>query len=648
MTLLRSTAVFLIFYLCFTFSLIAQTSTEVLDSLKTELSQAKSRKERITILSELTWNFTPFSLDSSVFYGEMAVKEAKKLDNQILLSQAYSDLGYAWMEKGELPIARQNYQEALRLRYEIGDSTKIYGTITNLGSVYQRDFQSDSAMANYLKALSFFERTGNERNVDFIQNNIGVIYSELKNYSKAKDILEKVATYREANEDYYNLAMTYNNLGAIYRHLDQDQKSEEVYLKALEILQDYEDLYYTSTTFNNLATLYNSQKRSQLAIDNALKGLDMAEQAGAWYDYSLLESNLARSYGDLKDFQKSRQYYLQAVSGFKSQNAEEDIMTMYLLMSPVYAALNMPDSSAHYTEEYISLLRKLNEQEILHLTSDLEARYQTEKKDKELAEKELALRTKNVQLFGSLGLALLLGLVGYLLYSQQKLKNQQLKQEGKLKSALAQIDTQNQLQEQRMLISRDLHDNIGAQLTFIISAIENLKLFDPIKETLSHRYDSIANFTKQTITELRDTIWAMNSGQISWEQLNQRISDYIQQAGISTMGIHFNFEVEKNTESNQKLTSSEGIQIYRIIQEAIQNALKYAYPSEINVSVNKIENQVQVSVRDNGSGFDEATIKHGNGLYNMRKRAEELKGELDIKSSAGRGTTVTLKLNASS
>jgi hypothetical protein len=58
--------------------------------------------------------------------------------------------------KGDLFNARENYQTALDLRYKIGDSSKIFGTITNLGSEYQQDFQSDSAMVNYLKAISSF------------------------------------------------------------------------------------------------------------------------------------------------------------------------------------------------------------------------------------------------------------------------------------------------------------------------------------------------------------------------------------------------------------------------------------------------------------------------------------------------------------
>ena len=76
---------------------------------------------------------------------------------------------------------------------------------------------------------------------------------------------------------------------------------------------------------------------------------------------------------------------------------------------------------------------------------------------------------------------------------------------------MAKIETQNKLQEQRLRISRDLHDNIGAQLTFIISSIDNLKFgFTDISEKLGSKLSNISSFTQQTIYELRDTIWAMN------------------------------------------------------------------------------------------------------------------------------------------
>lgn len=139
--------------------------------------------------------------------------------------------------------------------------------------------------------------------------------------------------------------------------------------------------------------------------------------------------------------------------------------------------------------------------------------------------------------------AILLSVLGYLLYNQQKLKNRQLQKESELKEALARIETQNKLQDQRLKISRDLHDNIGAQLTFIISSIENLQYGFEIKnEKLTKKLQDISAFTKETIYELRDTIWAMNKSEISLEDLQTRISNFVENAntiqGISTLNLY--------------------------------------------------------------------------------------------------------------
>src|SRR5690606_7568364 len=135
----------------------------------------------------------------------------------------------------------------------------------------------------------------------------------------------------------------------------------------------------------------------------------------------------------------------------------------------------------------------------------------------------------------------------------------------------------NSLQEQRLTISRDLHDNIGAQLTFIISSIENLQYgFKITNEKLTNKLTNISSFTKETIYELRDTIWAMNKDKISLEDLQIRTTNFIEKAAIASEGMELKFDVDPELNKDTTFTSVQGMNIYRIIQEAINNALKYA------------------------------------------------------------------------
>lgn len=143
-----------------------------------------------------------------------------------------------------------------------------------------------------------------------------------------------------------------------------------------------------------------------------------------------------------------------------------------------------------------------------------EARFRTTKKEKEIAQQketllnqELELKNKTLYTTLLTGTLLILAIIFIAVYKRNQLKRNQLKKEIELKDALATIKTQNRLQEQRLRISRDLHDNIGSQLTFIISSLDNLKFVSKdVNEKLKNKLTSISSFTSETIGQLRDTI----------------------------------------------------------------------------------------------------------------------------------------------
>ena len=213
-----------------------------------------------------------------------------------------------------------------------------------------------------------------------------------------------------------------------------------------------------------------------------------------------------------------------------------------------------------------------------------------------------------------------------------------------MKSAISLIETQNKLQEQRLNISRDLHDNIGSQLTFIISSVDNIKYgFDIDNKKLEDKLTNINSFAKETIVELRDTIWAMNSNEITFEDLESRIHNFIDKAKEAKDEIQFSFQTDSVLKLI-KLTSIEGMNLYRTIQEAVNNSLKYANATMIAITVKRIKDHIQITIHDNGIGFDQETIQKGNGLQNMQKRIEDIDGKFLLKSQSTIGTTITIVL----
>lgn len=208
------------------------------------------------------------------------------------------------------------------------------------------------------------------------------------------------------------------------------------------------------------------------------------------------------------------------------------------------------------------------------------------------------------------------------------------------------IAYQKKLYEQRLKISRDLHDNIGAQLTFIISSIENLPYgFNITNSKLTDKLQNISAFTKDTIYELRDTIWAMNKNNISLEDLQIRISNFVKKASSHAEQVRFNFYVAEDVSKDIVFSSVAGMNIYRIIQESVNNAFKYAEPKTILVSIEQTDVTLNFAIVDDGKGFDLNTIEKGNGLNNMKKRSNDIGAIITIESETNKGTAVKLALS---
>lgn len=203
--------------------------------------------------------------------------------------------------------------------------------------------------------------------------------------------------------------------------------------------------------------------------------------------------------------------------------------------------------------------------------------FETEQKENELLrnraellQQEKDLRKKEIIIFSVVALLVVLAAFSYLYMRQQKLKREQLEKEKELEVALARIETQNRLEEQRIRISRDLHDNIGSQLTFIMSSLDNLrfKLKDEEPE-ISEKLKQTSIFTSQTINDLRDTVWAMNKESISFEELKQRLMNLLDQAREMNPEIYYSLRTDSNIDPERTFTALEGINFSELFRRPL-------------------------------------------------------------------------------
>lgn len=551
------------------------------------------------------------TLDSAVYYTNKAIVVFEKMKDANTLNTLYYNLSHTYRKMGEydksIKASVKGLDNAEKNNYEIGR----FNFTDNLSVIYH-DFENFPKGVYYgKKALELAKKMSKNKNayISAALNAIAISYDDWGKPNEALYYHKQVFNYVKG-KDTLTISQTYNNIGNTLLK-QQKYKEAEKWIKTAVAIDEINekqsgrrydiDFYGRATNYTNLAVI--AYKTNQL---------DKAEQLLAKAKVFAEKS---------KSAEKLRDYYRAEYEFSKlTKNLQKTV-----------------ESQEQYIKLRDSVFNKNRDKSFL----EIEAKYQNEKKEKELLNKELEIKKKNTQ---SLILAItVLGLliITFLIYRQQKLRNSQQKQEFELKSAIAKIETQSKLQEQRLQISRDLHDNIGSQLTFIISSVDNIKYAFEIKNSkLDDKLSSINNFAKSTIIELRDTIWAMNNSEITFEDLRTRIHNFVEKAQEAKHDIAFDFKIEKSLLTS-KFTSVEGMNIYRTIQEAVNNSIKYSEATEIHIRITSVGGSTFIVVQDNGKGFDMAKADKGNGIANMKKRIEDIQGKIAIDSDIN-GTKVNV------
>jgi signal transduction histidine kinase len=550
--------------------------------------------------------------DSAVYFAERVIPMFESLDTLDRLRKVYEQLHYQNLYAGKYDAALNYIQKAITVAEKMKDTAMISLHTTDKANVYHdfEEYEKGVRIAKEAYNILYKHDSTNYKYLIFANNVIAINFDDWKKPDSALYYHNKNLPLIPKTNDTLRFGFVYNNIG---NTLLKNKKFSEakIYInKSLAINKLRGRTYNLATNYTNLATIAYEEGRYKDAIAFFKDANDFAQES------QVIEK--------IRDVVQQEAWFYKKVGNFEK-------------------ALERQEAFAVLRDSVFS-------EEQAKMVAEMETKYETEKKEKLLAkahanlvQSELELRQKNTLFYGSLGLAFVLGLLGYLFYNQQKLKNRQLQKEGELITALARIETQNKLQEQRLRISRDLHDNIGSQLTFIISSIDNLKYgFKDMGDNLSERLTGISAFTSQTIYELRDTIWAMNKSTISFEDLQIRISNFIEKAGEALEQINFQFITSEEIALETNLSSVQGMNIYRIIQEAVNNALKHAEASSISVYIDIIGAAYNVRILDNGKGFDLTKAQEGNGLQNIKKRAKDMNGTVEIVTDEGKGTSVQI------
>jgi signal transduction histidine kinase len=639
-----------LFFLIFTLqSILAQDIKKEIKALK-DTAQLKEGGDKVLALKDVGMRFRSVNMDSARYYMDMAFRQAEIMDDDHFRARI-------WVAYGVLSQDEGRPKEAL-------------------------DF--------HLKAKPILENSKDYYVLGSLYTNISNAFEALSEFDKAVDFQLKALENFKAGNDSLWIAGSYLNLGNRFKLIEEPDLSLEYYLKAMEMYKVMGNQYMLISSYNSAASAYIVKKEYDTAFEYAKKAFDGFGSMGARLDQAYPVTNMALASWGLENFEEAERYYIQAISlqeergerlalyflrndlanvllkQGKKIKAEELALTTYqeaeqIDFIPAIDVLSKTlsliyEEKPDFEKAYVYHQKHKEARDSLYFAEkasemfNLKEKYESEQKENEilrqqnaLVEGELVLKNRNSMLMGSGALLAILLIVGFLIFREQKVKAKNFARETALEKAMAEARAQENLKEQRLRIARDLHDNIGSQLTYLTSITDSAKRgIDRGEVFLMEKLTQMKQFSLVTISELRDTIWAMNKDEISLEDIKERTQQLAATVHEATDD-KINVKVEGNPD-HKVLNAFVGMNLFRIIQESVNNAVKHSGSDQIQVRFVNVDEKVQIEIEDFGKGFDTSKESTGNGLHIMRNRAKKAGIYFNQESLIGKGTKVTLQV----
>lgn len=521
-------------------------------------------------------------------------------------ADANANMGFVHYYRNNFPEALNYYLASLEKYELIGDTSGIAHSSYVIGKIHRQQGNFQKALEYSFRALELQRLQKNTGETSSVLNGIGNIYAMMHEYDTAILYYTQRIPIERLRGDSAGVASAYADLGASYTAKGDAERGLAYHLIALE-------------------------KLNQLQIDSS------------WYLQKFKAGMLidvAGDYFQLHDYAGAIAAAEESMRLATQVNARKEKRTAYKTLAELYGATGSGSKQLEYLQAFITLNDSLLSEEGLKQMADAEARYEVARKEKEMAvlnadkatlqlslEKEES--TRNIILLTAGTLLLLGGAGAFIIHTRNRLRSRQ-------QEFRAMIDGE---EKERRRIAMELHDGLGQLLSAArlnVSGLEeNIIKEDNVvlKNSLS-LIDEACSEVRNISHNLMPAALIRMGVVAALRELAMKVTD------SGKLRVTFDHEMYSG-----KLSDTEEITLYRILQEIVNNAVKYAQASEIGITLSG-ERVVHATVRDNGIGMKPGQEYSGNGIgwQNIRSRVELLHGKMEITSAPGQGTAIHITI----
>lgn len=639
--------------LCFVVNTI-QAQTAGIDSLKQVYHKATGSQNRLQALLNLCNYHQSIQKDSLYQYALVANTLAKQSGNKMDKGRAAIILANAFLRLGKTDSAEAVVNNILPL-YDIKEpaTRNIYFSLSALQvDCYGEKTNYEDAVAALYNIINQAEQYKDLPVLARNMSTLGVINYNLNHIPEAFSWYFKGLSHCRDDAAFYSpAAVLYINLAETYRWIEKTDSAFYYINKAIPLCEKAGNLFYLANALRVKASIYKTEKKYELAEKTMLECMAIRQKTEGALSFSNEQIALASIYmnwgkPDKAIYELTTALALSDSSGNNTKatsGSEADVLKIsyYTTLAKCYKLKGDEKNYTATLEKIIAAKDAFYEANSVNALAELQTRYEVQKKESTIIKQKLDITQKNYLFYGSLVLAFFTLLILWLLFKyyrrRQSIKMQFALQEEKRIAAQSIIDAEEQ---ERKRIAADLHDNIGAYASAIRADVEKLAEKQEGDHDIS--LQNLQRHSQEIINSLRDTIWVLNKDNITITGISDRIKNYINKLQPSYPYIQFN--ISEHIENDVRISSKHALNVFRIIQEAIHNALKHSAANMISIQVSSGE-QVSVQVADNGIGIDNSSTVSGNGFLNMQARAKETGMKLTIDSVLKQGTMLLLGIN---
>jgi len=618
------------------------------DSLLKKLTVATEDSNKVHLLFSLSDQFENSAPEKAKYYAGLAGDLSKKLNFESGIFKFYKQLSYIYAYQSKYDSVLYYNKMTLEIAKQKNDTFNIGVSLFNIGESYKFLSDYENGLQYTLEGVKMLEGKGYANVEANLYGGLQGTYLMLKQYDKAIEFGLKAIALGRKQINKASLVSSLTNLANCYGELKNFPEAKKLYKESIEWCEKTNNVIIEAMCYQGLADVALKENQVELIKQYAEKALVLHTEVQNSYGIMASKQALAIYYLNRKDFVTSKQYAEAAFKITKEENFIEGKAEVLSTLSAISFAMNDFKNAFSYADESKKLNEKIFTESVAAKDANLKVKYETEKKDDQIKLQQAALQRKstfNYFLMAGAVTLLMISLLSYRTY-QQKQKIQQQR--------ISELETEKQLtateavlkgeEQERTRLAKDLHDGLGGMLSGIKYSMTTMKGNLIMTPDNARAFERSMDMLDSSIQEMRRVAHNMMPEALVKFGLDTALKDFcndMNQSGVlnvaySSIGLE-----------NEGIDQTTAITIYRIVQELINNTIKHAAATKAIVQLSKIDEQLSITVEDDGKGFDPVILQRvkGIGWTNIQSRVAFLKGTLDVESQPGKGTSVYIEIN---